>query len=244
MWPTNLTKNSAKPPVSILTPTYNRKRFIPTLIQCILAQDYPRDRMEWVVLDDSSEPVYDIIKPFEHIINIRYIRSDEKLTIGAKRNRLHREARGDILVNMDDDDYYSTDRIKHAVQVLLSKKVGIVGSTRNFIYYTDDKTIWECGPYGLNHATFGTMAYTKNYALSHTCDETVAFAEEIQFTNSYKESLAQLDPMKVMIVIAHKENTFNKDKLRYEVNPNFRKTSMKLKTFIPNKEIRDFYAFA
>jgi hypothetical protein len=97
------------------------------------------------------------------------------------------------------------------------------------------------GPYGLNHATFGTMAYTKKYAITHPCDETVAFAEEVQFTNTYKEPLVQLDYRKVMVVMCHKENTYSKNKLRIEGNPKVRKTAIKLKTLIKDKKLRDFY---
>jgi len=42
------------PFVSIVTPTYNRRRFIPSLIKMIQTQTYPRDRMEWVVYDDGQ----------------------------------------------------------------------------------------------------------------------------------------------------------------------------------------------
>ena len=44
-----------KPFVSICTPTYNRKKFIPFLIKCYLAQTYPRELMEWVVVDDGDD---------------------------------------------------------------------------------------------------------------------------------------------------------------------------------------------
>ena len=43
------------PFVSLVTPTYNRRRFIPSLIRIIELQTYPRDRMEWILLDDGQE---------------------------------------------------------------------------------------------------------------------------------------------------------------------------------------------
>ncbi len=210
IWPATLSKAPMHPPVSILTPTYNRRRFLPWLIECIREQTYPRERMEWVVLDDGTDKVEDLLTPFAGELNLVYIRSEEKLTIGEKRNRLHAAARGVVLVNMDDDDYYPPQRVAHAVNTLLSKKVELVGSTRNHLYYTDDGSIWETGPFTANHGTFGTMAYTKKYAVSHLCDVTVKYAEEISFTNNYKTPLAQLDPSKVMLVICHSDNTFSK----------------------------------
>jgi hypothetical protein len=145
-------------------------------------------------------------------------------------------------VCMDDDDWYSPDRVSHAVHVLRSNpRSGICGSSRNFLYFTDDESIWEVGPFGPNHATFGTMAYRKSYAKTHKCDETILYAEEVSFTNKYSESLAQLDPNKVMLVTCHPNNTFDKRGLRTADNPMMKKTSLKLKQFVKSAAIRDFY---
>ena len=243
-WPTGLPKSTTHPPVSILTPTYNRRKFLPWLIAHIRAQTYPRERMEWIVMDDGTDCIRDVIEPYMSELNILYLRSETKLNIGEKRNRLHAAARGSILVNMDDDDYYPPERVAHAVTTLLARKVELVGSTRNHLYFTDDGGIWEIGPYNANHATFGTMAYTKKYAVSHPCDTTVVYAEEISFTNNYKTPLAQLDPYKVMLVMCHSENTFSKNKLRESPSPMMRKTSLKLSGFIRKAEMRDFYSHA
>ena len=243
-WPSNLPKMPMYPPVSIVTPTYNRRRFLPWLMEHIRAQTYPQARMEWIVLDDGTDCVRDLLEPFAAEFNLVYIRCEEKLNIGEKRNRLHAAARGTILVNMDDDDYYAPERVSHAVQTLLGKKVELVGGTRNHLFFADDGSIWEAGPYSRNHATFGTMAYTKKYAKAHPCDPTVVFAEEVSFTENYKTPLAQLDPMKVMLVICHSENTFNKSKLRDTPSSAFRKTSLKLRAFMRKAEMRDFYSHA
>ena len=239
-WPT-LPKSAAHPFVSIVTPTYNRRAFLPALIQSIKDQTYPKERTEWVILDDGSDSIADLLLPHTKSMNIQYIRSETKLSIGAKRNRLHDAARGDILVCMDDDDYYMDDRVAHAVFILQSKKASLAGATRNHVFFTDDKSIWETGPYGPNHGTFGTMAFTKAYTKTNRCDEAVAYAEEVQFTNKYANPLVQLDPRKVMLVIAHSSNTFDKSKLRTSTNQFLRKTTLKLNSFVRTKPLRDFY---
>jgi|APCry1669190731_1035312.scaffolds.fasta_scaffold00916_2 glycosyltransferase involved in cell wall biosynthesis len=247
-WPGKLVKSATKPFVSILTPTYNRRAFIPYLIACIKDQTYPKERMEWVVFDDGSDSIEDLLKPEFRTMNIQYIRpplgdkgSETKLSIGAKRNRLHAAARGEILVCMDDDDYYPPERVNHAVMTLVGRKASLAGSTRNHVFFPDDGTIWETGPYGPNHGTFGTMAFTKEYVRTNKCDESRAFAEEVEFTQKYSVPLVQLEPRKVMLVIAHEGNTFDKSKLRSNGNQFIRATELKLNTFVRNKTIRDFY---
>lgn len=198
--------------------------------------------MEWVILDDGTDPIEDLIIPYKSKLAIQYIRVPEKLNVGAKRNRLHAAARGEILVTMDDDDYYPPERVAHAVTTLRGHKgARLAGASRNHLYFTDDGSIWAVGPYGPNHATFGTMAYTKEYAMAHPCDETKLNAEEVEFTREYKEPLVQLNPMKVMLVLCHAENTFNKSQLRAVETPFVKKTGLKLRNFVGTAEDRAFY---
>jgi glycosyltransferase involved in cell wall biosynthesis len=231
------------PFVSVVTPTYNRRRFIPHLIKCFKAQTYPADRMEWIVLDDGSEPVEDL---FKGITNVHYIREMEKQNIGAKRNRLNKESCGDIIVAMDDDDYYPPERVSAVVAAFKQKPtVNLAGSSEIYMYYTDIKTIYKLGPYAPTHATNGTMAWRKSYADSHVYDETVTHAEEKSFLDGYKHPMIQLNPMKVMLVMSHSDNTFDKKKMREQPdNPYVKKTTMKLRDFIRDGAVREFFATA
>ena len=65
--------------VSVVTPTYNRRMFIPTLIDIYKAQIFPKDKMEWIIIDDGRDKVEDLFQEVINVIpNIRYIRKDEK----------------------------------------------------------------------------------------------------------------------------------------------------------------------
>ena len=95
-----------KPFVSVLTPTYNRRKFIPAAIEIYKSQLYPKDRMEWIIVDDGTDKVEDLFAEASKTIpNIKYISLSEKLLIGQKRNLLNDNAKGDIMIAMDDDDY-------------------------------------------------------------------------------------------------------------------------------------------
>ena len=229
------------PFVSVVTPTYNRKRFIPYLIECFMSQTYPKEHMEWIIYDDGSEPVEELFKKL-NIPNIRYIHEEEKQNIGVKRNRLNKEAKGQIIVAMDDDDYYPPERVQHAVQMLRANpRVQLAGSSEIFMFYSDIKTIYKLGPYNNNHATNGTMAWLSTYSQNHLYDETVTHAEERSFLEGYKHPMIQLNPMKTMLVMSHTENTFDKKKMREHETPFVKKTVFKIKDFIKNKSLRDFY---
>jgi glycosyltransferase involved in cell wall biosynthesis len=242
----SLKQKTTRPFVSVLTPTHNRRRFLPSLIECYKAQTYPLSSMEWIVFDDGTDCVKDIFEEAAKTIpNLRYIRHEpipDKLLIGAKRNRLNAEAKGEILVAMDDDDYYSPERVSHVVTKFAQNPItNLAGSTEIYMYYTDIQTIYKLGPYDRNHATNGTMAWRLSYAKTHTYDETVTHAEERSFLENYKHPMIQLDPFKVMLVMSHSENTFDKKKLRDEPSPFIQKTGMKLNQFIKSASLRNFF---
>ena len=234
------------PFVSVITPTYNRRRFIPTLIQMYKNQDYRKDRMEWIILDDGQDKVKDLFEEAAKTIpNIRYIELDEKLLIGAKRNMLNKEAKGSILVAMDDDDYYPPCRVSAVVTAFKQNpKYELAGASEIYMYYSDIQKIYKLGPYNPNHATNGTMAWKKSYADTHRYDETVTHSEERSFLDDYKHPMIQLDPFKVMLVMSHSENTFDKKKMRDQESPFMKKTDMKLKLFIKEANLRNFFANA
>ena len=232
------------PFVSVVTPTYNRCRFIPYLIKCYQNQIYPKDRMEWIIYDDGSEPVGDLFKdlPFP---NVHYMYNEEKENIGYKRNRLNEKAKGSIIVAMDDDDYYPPERIHHVVSMFKSNpRHMLAGSSEIYMYYTDIKTIFKFGPYGKTHATNGTMAYRAIYAKGHKYDETVTHAEEKSFLEDYKHPMIQLNPYKTMLVISHSENTFDKKKMREKEDQFCKKTTLKITDFIKESYMKEFYAEA
>lgn len=233
------------PFVSVITPTYNRRRFIPYLIKCYKSQEYRADRMEWIILDDGSDPVKDLFEGLD-IPNLRYIHSGEKQNIGAKRNRLNNEARGDIIVAMDDDDYYPPERVSSVVKAFKQKpQFQLAGASEVYMYYSDIKAIYKLGPYNPNHATNGTMAWKKSYADTHAYDETVTHAEEKSFLEEYKHPMIQLNPRQVMLVMSHSDNTFDKRKMRdQDNNPLVKKTSLKIRDFIRDASVREFFATA
>ena len=139
----------------------------------------------------------------------------------------------------------AAERVSTAVvNFARNKQIELAGSSLIYIYYTDNKKIYSLGPYNKNHATNGTMAWRKSYANKHTYDETVTHAEERSFLDNYSNPMIQLDPMKVMLVISHSENTFDKKKLRESNNPLMKETKFKLNHFIRSQALRAFFADA
>jgi len=233
--------SSGKPFVSVCTPTYNRRIFIPQLIKCFLEQDYPRDKMEWVVVDDGEDSVEDL---FKDVPCVKYHRVEEKMKLGRKRNYMHELSKGDIIVYMDDDDYYPPCRVSHAVGQLEGQpRVLAAGSSMVYLYFNDLDCIYRFGPYGRSHATAGTFAFKRKLLKETRYDDDAELAEEKAFLKNYTIPFTQLEPLKSIFVFAHQYNTFDKRNLLKNPNPAFvhKMKDMKLKDCIRAKWARDFY---
>jgi glycosyltransferase involved in cell wall biosynthesis len=88
--------------VSIITPTANRVNLLPAIWDCVRNQSI--HDFEWLVHDGSAQrtAMFDDIND----TRVRYIHESTPMTIGAKRNALCSEAKGEIIAQFDDDDYY------------------------------------------------------------------------------------------------------------------------------------------
>lgn len=198
------------PFVSLCTPTFNRRHFFPILFEMFKLQTYPKNRMEWIIIDDGTDKINDIIEN-SGINQIKYIKLTNKLSLGEKRNLMHTYCKGSIIIYIDDDDYFSPDRVLHSVESLLNTKNGelIAGSSEIYLYFKENG-LYQFGPYGENHATAGTFAF-KRELLQHTkYDEKSCIGEEATFLKNYTIPMIQLDPLKTILVFPHKHNSFDK----------------------------------
>ena len=119
--------DSDLPSVSIITPTFNRPEFFKLAILNFNSFEYPRDKIEWIIVDDSdNDETEKQLPPAESRgkYNINYIRpsvqADKLMSIGEKRNLAIRNSKNDIIVCMDDDDYYYPEYLKNRVTSLVS----------------------------------------------------------------------------------------------------------------------------
>lgn len=203
-------KNNPVPLVSLCTPTFNRRPFIPYMIKCFEHQTYPKDRIEWIIIDDGTDPIEDLVK---YIPQVKYFYCQEKMLLGKKRNLMHGKCSGDIIIYMDDDDYYPPERISHAVEKLTNSPFLMAGSSEMHIYFDSMNSVFQCGPYARYHSTAATFAFKKELLQQTRYDDEKAFAEESKFTKNYTIPLIQLDTLKTIFVFSHKHNSLNKEKL-------------------------------
>ena len=205
------TKEKDRPTVSLCTPTKNRQHFLPLTERWILEQDYPKEKIEWIIVDDSDN-TFEQYEPQKDLqgIKVNYHKLTKPTALGRKRNIINSLATGDILLNIDDDDYYFPERISHAVDSLMETDSNYFAASKLLlIYFLDDDSLWISNP-GRNICCAGSFAYKKELIARTFYDNHSTCSEEESFTNNFTEKITNLDENKTMICIAHNGNTSDK----------------------------------
>ena len=242
--PKNKKGKQKYPFVSICTPTFNRRPFIPYMIKCFENQTYPKDRMEWIIIDDGTDKIGDIVS---HVPQIKYFKYDEKMSLGKKRNLSHEKSCGEIIIYMDDDDYYPPERVSHAVETLKNNpKALCAGSSIMHIYFKHINKMYQFGPYGDKHSTAATFAFRRVLLEQTSFEETASLAEEKHFLKNYTIPFVQLDTMKTILVVSHNHNSFDKKLLLNQSpnqapNPFMHESTKTITDFIKEPDIAKFF---
>jgi hypothetical protein len=174
---------------------------------------------------------------------VKYFKYDKKFSLGKKRNITNEKAKGDIIIYMDDDDYYPPERISHAVTTLQNNpKALCAGSSTMYIYFKHIDKMYQFGPYGPNHATAATFAFRKELLQKTRFDEKATVAEEKKFLKDYTIPFVQLDPLKSILVFSHNHNSFDKKVLLNQMpNPFIKDTTLTPFDFVKEPSILQFF---
>ncbi len=128
------------PLVTVIIPTYNYAIYINTAIDSILNQDYPKDRIEIIVIDDGSTDntkvsLFDYIKQGY----VKYYYQNNKGKASATYNGIQIST-GKYLFNLDADDVFLPNKISTVVDIF-ENDVSIVhvGSPAMRIYGNETK---------------------------------------------------------------------------------------------------------
>ena len=118
------------PYLSIIVPCYNEQATIRLLLDAILAQTYPRSRMEVLIADGfSQDKTRDVIAVFqsEHPDLPLRILDNERRTIPSALNLAIGAAHGEIIIRLDAHSMPEPDYMARCVQALEDRKGANVG---------------------------------------------------------------------------------------------------------------------
>ena len=148
------------PTVTVVTPTYNRHDYFDIAVRNYKSFNYPREKLKWIILDDSPDESLKNLLPDDK--SIKY--NDIKETIGKKRNRLASLCNTTVICHMDDDDYYYPDSVKIRVTAMIAYKKAVSGCIEYNCYnIVDDSQFISRGKEELMNIGEASLCYLKDY---------------------------------------------------------------------------------
>lgn len=115
--------------VSAIVPIYNGAADLPELLDCLSAQTYPRDRVEYLIVDNNSrDNTAELLDAAQRDskLPLRPLREAEIQSSYAARNRGIRAARYDLLAFTDADCRPEPTWLERLVQPFHNPEVGLV----------------------------------------------------------------------------------------------------------------------
>ncbi|APF27750.1 glycosyl transferase 21 family protein [Clostridium sporogenes] len=119
-------KDEKYPKVSILVPAHNEEKVIGRTVKSILLLDYPKDKMELIVInDDSSDNTKKILEQIEKeygAYNFKIINTDSITGGKGKSNALnigYKHSSGDFIAVYDADNTPDKNALKYLIETII-----------------------------------------------------------------------------------------------------------------------------
>ena len=134
------------PSVTVVVPAYEEARFISNKLQDVLAQDYPADRLEIVVVDDGSQDgTAELAERATR--RARVVRHTERRGKTQALNTGVAVARGDVVVFTDANGSLLAGSLRNVVAPFAEPRVAVVGGTKRpvgtGVHGAGESTYWK-----------------------------------------------------------------------------------------------------
>jgi cellulose synthase/poly-beta-1,6-N-acetylglucosamine synthase-like glycosyltransferase len=114
------------PMVTVLIPAHNEEHAIEATVANKLAQDYPRERLQVLVVSDGSSDGTDAVVQGMAGAGVELVRQEPRRGKAAALNLAVRQARGDVLVFSDANSSFAPDTVRLLCENFADPTVGYV----------------------------------------------------------------------------------------------------------------------
>lgn len=198
------------PNVSIVILTGNRRDFIDIFYYYAINFDYPKEKIEFLFLDDGNENISDIIQRdsrFKHVkLNVK---GGGRVPLSQKRNIGVELSKNEYILFCDDDDYYPPSTVKARINTLLTyKEEGIecVCCTKIGLYDLNTNNSITSSGRDISEASLG---FTKSFWKKQKFDTKVSGSEGMTLIKGRYEKVLSIPYSFVLIGITHNKNYTN-----------------------------------
>jgi hypothetical protein len=206
------------PPISVVTLIYNRKKFWDLACHNMMITDYPKDKIEWIVVDDSDDPAEQnadrIVATLDAAAPIRgvYVPKMTKRPVSEKRSLGVYKASNPIVLFMDDDDHYPPTSFRRRVSWLVKHPWKPQATACTTIACYDLRT----GVSAVNQPPMdlsvgqriseATLTFYKTWWEAKKFPTGVVVGEGEEFVAGREAELLELPPQQILVAFSHGKN--------------------------------------
>ncbi|WP_257448260.1 glycosyltransferase family 2 protein [Archangium lipolyticum] len=199
------------PLVSCVMITSRRARFVEQSIRYFLAQDVARK--ELIIIHEEEG---DLPPTLPEGAGIRVERVPRGLSLGEKRNAGVALARGGIIAQWDDDDWYGPQRLSRQLAPLLEGTADITALQGALVFELDAWNFWACSPrlharMFLKDVIGGTLVYRRDLWREGVRYPPANLREDADFLVAAMQRgarLARLSARDLFLYVRHGRNTW------------------------------------
>lgn len=207
------------PPISVVTLLYNRRKFFDLACHNIMLSDYPKDKIEWIVVEDSDDPNEDASDRVVQVgmqsapLQLIYCPIGNKTPIAEKRNIGVTRATNSIILFMDDDDHYPETSFRRRVAWLTKHpwQPRAVACTTIACYdLLRGVSAVNTPPLALGFSkriSEATLAFYKDFWAERNFNALDSIGEGEFFLLGREQSCLELPPQQVIVAFSHRKNT-------------------------------------
>ena len=139
--PRPVRRGAIEPQVTVVISAYNEVAHIEATVRNKLAQDYPRDRLDVLVVSDgSTDGTDEVLRSLAaEDPRVRYLRQEPRRGKTAALNLMVERAKGEIIVFSDANSMYRPDALRKLVASFADPQVGYVSG--RMIYVNRDGSL-------------------------------------------------------------------------------------------------------
>lgn len=208
------------PPISIITPTFQRKKLMEIAYHNLLATDYPHSKIEWIVVEDNDKSPHvmkESLASFQQTvptIQIRYVAVEGRRSVGEKRNIGIQAASHEWILFMDDDDHYPATSFRRRMAWLLKSKIGqksprVVGCTTIALYdLKQGISAVNVPPISLplsQRISEATLTFHRSLWNERKFPE-VSIAEGEGWIEGREAEMVEIPPQQIIVAFTHSQN--------------------------------------
>jgi hypothetical protein len=203
------------PRISIVTLIYNRPAFFDLACHNLMISDYPKDKIEWIIVDDSdkdsnAEKIQAVINR-SFAMKMIYVKLDKRHSVAEKRNIGVEKASADLVLMMDDDDHYPETSIRRRVAWLKHSWAPRCVCATTIACYDLVKGISAVNtpPLDLSlgkRVSEATLTFYKSWWAERPFSEEIQVGEGEGFIGGREQDVLEIPPQQIIVAFSHGTN--------------------------------------